>query len=140
MNELTLKVEQEKTSDGENKTRVNPVLTLAYKGAYWNAGAKRSVEESNEAGKNSKTTDAYFVELFVKPGRATLPDLKAKYNLDQDFEKDTTDTSKHAITASSVYNPMAWIQICQPSRSSVVTTRFNSAGVNSGSPRAALFA
>jgi len=111
LNELTLKVEQEKTSDGEIKTRVNPVLTLAYKGAYWNAGAKRSVEESNEVGKNSKTTDSYFVELFVRPARETLPDLKAKYNLDQDFEKDTTDTSKHAFTASSVYRPMEWVQI-----------------------------
>jgi hypothetical protein len=111
LNELTLKVEQEKTSDGENKIRVNPILTLGYKGAYWNAGAKRSVEESNEAGKNSKTTDSYFMELFVKPARPTLPDLKAKYNLDQDFEQDTTDTSKHAFTASSVYRPMEWIQI-----------------------------
>jgi hypothetical protein len=110
-NELTLKVEQERTADGENRIRVNPVLTLGYKGATWNAGAKRTVEESNEPGKNQKTTDSYFVELFVKPARSALPDLKAKYNLDQDFEKDTTDTSKHAFTASSIYRPMEWIQI-----------------------------
>ena len=109
-NELTLKVEQENTAEGENKIRVNPVLTLGYKGAYWNGGAKRTVEESNEPGKNPKTTDSYFVELLVKPARASLPDLKAKYTLDQDFEKDTADTSKHAFTASSIYKPMEWIQ------------------------------
>jgi hypothetical protein len=110
-NELTLKVEQERTSDGKDTLRLNPVIVLGYKGAYWAAGAKRTVEESNEPGKNQKTTDSYFVELYMRPGRATLPDLKAKYNLDQDFEQDATDTSKHALVASSLYAPMEWIQI-----------------------------
>jgi hypothetical protein len=109
-NELTLKVEQDKSSDGTDTLRVNPVLTLGYKGTYWSAGAKRTVEESNEPDKNTKTTDSYFIEFFMKPARATLPDLKVKYNLDQDYEKDATDTSKHALVASSVYTPMEWIQ------------------------------
>ena len=109
-NELTLKVEQEKTSDGKNTVRLQPILILGYKGAYWAMGAKRTVDDSNEPEKNPKTTDSYFVELFLRPARATLPDLKVKYNLDQDFEQDTTDTSKHALVASTVYTPMDWIQ------------------------------
>lgn len=109
-NELSVKVDYERTADGEVKIRVNPIITLGYKGAYWNAGAKRTVDESNEPGKNPKVTDGYFVELIFTPPRATLPDLKAKYNLDQDSEKNTSDTSKHAFTASSIYKPMEWIE------------------------------
>jgi hypothetical protein len=110
-NELILKVEQDRDQSGKDIIRVNPTIALGYKSSYWAAGVKRNVEESNEPDRNPKTTDSYFLELFVKPPRPTLPDLKAKYNLDQDYEKDTTDTSKHALVASTVYGPMDWLQI-----------------------------
>jgi len=109
-NELTLKVEHERTEEGENLLRLSPIVSLGYKGTYWNAGTKRTVEDSNEAGKEPRTSDAHFVEFLFSPPRKTLPDLKAKYNLDKDYEKGTSDTSKHAFTASSIYRPMEWIE------------------------------
>jgi hypothetical protein len=102
-NEITLKIDQEIQSEGDprNTTRVSPVISLSYKGSYWNAGAKRTIEESNEPDKNTTTTDKYFIEMFYVPPRATLPDLKAKYTLDQDFESGNTDTDDQEPTLSS---------------------------------------
>jgi len=105
-NELTLKVEQEIKNDGTNTVRVNPAINLAFKGGYWSAGAKRTIDDSNEAGKNPKISDSYIVEFYFRPTRPALPDLKGKYSLDTDFEKNTTDTRKQAITLSSVYKPV----------------------------------
>ena len=110
-NELTVKVQHERKDEGKNLVRLSPVVSLGYKGAYWNAGTKRTVEDSNEPGKEPRTSDAHFVEFLFSPPRETLPDLKAKYNLDKDFQKGTSDTSKHAFTASSVYRPMEWIEL-----------------------------
>ncbi|MDD5761572.1 MAG: hypothetical protein PHP88_03585 [bacterium] len=110
-NEVTLKVEQEIKNDGTNKTRVNPAINLAFKGGYWSAGAKRTIDDSNEAGKNPKITDSYIVEFYFRPTRPALPDLKGKYSLDTDFEKDATDTRKQAVTLSSAYKPVDSIDI-----------------------------
>lgn len=105
-NELTLKVEQEIKNDGTNTVRVNPAINLAFKGGYWSAGAKRTIDDSNEAGKNPKISDSYIVEFYFRPTRPALPDLKGKYSLDTDSEKGTTDTRKQAVTFSSAYKPV----------------------------------
>jgi len=105
-NELTMKVEQEIKNDGTNTIRVNPAINLSFKGGYWSAGAKRTIDDSNEAGKNPKISDSYVVEFYFRPTRPALPDLKGKYSLDTDFEKKTTDTRKQAVTLSSVYKPV----------------------------------
>lgn len=110
-NELTLKVEQEIKNDGTNTIRVNPAINLAFKGGYWSAGAKRTIDDSNEAGKNPKISDSYIVEFYVRPTRPALPDLKGKYSLDTDFEKNTTDTRRQAVTLSSVYKPVDSIDL-----------------------------
>ncbi len=110
-NELTLKVEQEIKNDGTNTIRVNPAINLAFKGGYWSAGAKRTIDDSNEAGKNPKISDSYIVEFYVRPTRPALPDLKGKYSLDTDFEKNTTDTRKQAVTLSSVYKPVDSVEL-----------------------------
>lgn len=105
-NELTLKVEQEIKNDGTNTVRVNPAINLAFKGGYWSAGAKRTIDDSNEPGKNPKISDSYIVEFYFRPSRPALPDLKGKYSLDTDFEQNTTDTRKQAVTLSTVYQPV----------------------------------
>lgn len=110
-NELTLKVEQEIKNDGTNTVRVNPAINLAFKGGYWSAGAKRTIDDSNEIGKNQKVSDSYIVEFYFRPTRPALPDLKGKYSLDTDFEKGTTDTRKQGVTLSSVYKPVDSIEM-----------------------------
>ncbi len=112
-NEITLKVEHEINTETEprQKIRVTPVITLGYKASYWSAGAKRTIDDSNEPGKNPKTTDSYFVEFFFRPARATLPDIKGKYTIDEDFESGTTDTNKRAVLLSSDYKPNNWLEL-----------------------------
>lgn len=110
-NELTLKVEQESKADGTSTIRFNPAINLGFKGGYWSAGAKRTIDDSNEAGKNPKITDTYVVEFFFRPTRPALPDLKGKYSLDADFEKESTDTRKQTVTLSSIYQPVEAVDI-----------------------------
>lgn len=111
-NEIILRIEQEVKSDADppSTIRILPEINLSYKGSYWNAGAKRTIEESNEPDTSAKIADSYFVEVFYVPPRSSLPDLKAKYTLDQSFETGTTDTSDQGVTLSSVYRPMEWIE------------------------------
>ena len=110
-NELLLKVEQENKNDGTKTIRFNPAVNLSFKGGYWSAGAKRTIDDSNEAGKNPKISDSYVVEFYFRPTRPALPDLKGKYSLDTDVEKDATDTRKQAIALSSVYKPVDSIDV-----------------------------
>ncbi|HWS15533.1 MAG TPA: hypothetical protein VN450_04990, partial [Candidatus Methylomirabilis sp.] len=110
-NEVTLKVEQEIKNDGTNTIRVNPMVNLVFKGGYWSAGAKRTIEDTNEAGKNPKISDSYIVEFYFQPTRPALPDLKGKYTLDTDYEKGATDTRKQAVALSSIYKPVDSIDI-----------------------------
>ena len=112
-NEITMKVEQQIKSEGdpENMLRLNPTIILGYKGSYWAAGAKRTIDDSNEIGRNPKITDSYFVELLYKPPRETLPDFKGKYTLDTDFESGTTDTYRHSVVLSSVDRPQRWLEL-----------------------------
>jgi predicted porin len=111
-NEITLKIEQERESDADPQTttRIFPTITLSHKGSFWNAGAKRTIEESNEPDTNRKISDSFFIEYFYDPPRETLPDLKGKYTLDEDFESGVTDTRKQDFTISSEYRPMNWIE------------------------------
>ncbi len=112
-NEITMKVEQQVKSEGDprNMLRLNPTITLGYKGSYWAAGAKRTIDDSNELGRNTKVTDSYFVELLYAPARESLPDLKGKYTLDTDSEAGTTDTKRHSLTFSSVDRPHRWLEL-----------------------------
>jgi len=105
-NEITLKIEKENRNDGTDTLKINPVITLNYKGNYWGAGARRTVDESNEPGRERKTTDSYFVEFYIRPNRSTLPDLKGKYSLDLDTEPGITDTRKQTVELSSIYQPI----------------------------------
>jgi hypothetical protein len=111
-NEIKLKIEKETRSndDPRSTTKIFPEISLTQKGSIWNAGAKRTIEDSDEPDTNRKTADSYFVEVFVIPPRATLPDLKVKYTVDEDFESGSTDTSEQGITLSSVYQPMKWLE------------------------------
>lgn len=109
-NSVTFKIEQEVNSDAPDVVRLLPTLELGFKGRYWDAkaGSKRTYENSDELGKNPKTTDSHFVEIFyLAPKR--VPDLKAKYTIDIDSEQDTTETRKDGITLSSVYTPTDWV-------------------------------
>ncbi len=112
-NEITMKIEQQIKSEGEPREtiRINPVIILGYKGSYWSAGAKRTIDDSNEPGKNAKISDSYFVELLYRPARGTLPDLKAKYTLDTDFQAESTDMLKHALSMSSIDRPQRWLEL-----------------------------
>ncbi len=112
-NEIAIRVEEEINTETEprNKFRINPIITLGYKASNWSAGAKRTIDDSNEPGKNPKTTDSYFVELIVVPARTTLPDFKGKYTVDKDFESGTNDTIKQSVTLSSKYQPNGWLQL-----------------------------
>ena len=109
-NELTFKAEQEVNSNAADTTRLLPTLDLGLKGRFWDlkAGGKRTHENSDEPEKNPKTTDSWFVELFYQAPRR-VPDLKAKYTLDTDFEEGATDTEKEGINLSSVYKPNDWL-------------------------------
>jgi hypothetical protein len=111
-NEVTFKVEQEINSDAPDIVRLLPTLDLGFKGRYWEAkaGAKRTNENSDEPGKNPKTTDAMFLEMFYTPPKR-VPDFKGKYTLDVDRETGVTDTRKHGVTLSSVYNPNGWLNV-----------------------------
>jgi hypothetical protein len=112
-NEISVKVEQEKDKSmvPPDIIRIYPIINLSYKGSYWNGGAKRSIEDSNEPGKKPKTTDSYFVEFFRVPKKKELPDLKGKYTLDKDFQEGLTDTEKQGITLSSQYRPNSWLEL-----------------------------
>ncbi len=103
-NEVTFKFEQEVNSATPDYTRFMPTLDLGIKAFFWEAklGAKRTHENSDEPGRNPKTTDSYFLELMYNPPRA-VPDLKTKFTLDKDFEEGVTDTEKKGATFSSVY-------------------------------------
>lgn len=111
-NEVTFKFEQEINSNAPDVTRFLPALDLGFKGKYWDAkaGAKRTHENSDDPARNPKVTDAYFVEFFYLAPK-NIPDLKAKYTLDKDFEEGTTDTEKQGITLSSVYRPNSWLDL-----------------------------
>lgn len=111
-NEISFKVEHEVDSSLPDKIRFLPTIDLGFRGRYWTAtaGAKRTHENSDEPGTNPKITDNYFVEfLYLAPKR--VPDLKAKYTLDEDFEEGTTDTRDQEITLSSVYKPTDWLDL-----------------------------
>lgn len=111
-NEVTFKVEQEINSNAADTTRFLPTLDLGFKGTYWEAtgGAKRTHENSDEPGKNPRITDTYFIEFFYTAPKR-VPDLKAKYTVDKDFEEDTTDTLDREILLSSVYKPNDWLDV-----------------------------
>ncbi|MBI5904162.1 MAG: NBPF family protein [Deltaproteobacteria bacterium] len=111
-NEVTFKVEQEVNSDSPDVVRLLPTIDLGFKGSYWEAkaGLKRTDENSDEPGKSPKTTDAIFFEWFYLPPKS-VPDLKGKYTLDIEKESGTTDTEKHGVTLSSVYNPNGWLNV-----------------------------
>jgi len=111
-NEATFKFEQEINSNAPDVTRFLPTLDLAFKGRYWEAksGGKRTHENSDEPGKNPKITDSYYVEFFYLAPK-NVPDLKAKYTLDKDFEEGVTDTAKQGLTLSSVYRPTGWLDL-----------------------------
>lgn len=109
-NRISFKVAQEVNSDASDVIRLLPTLELGVKAKYWDVrgGSKRTYENSDELGKNPKTTDSYFGELFyIAPKR--IPDVKVKYTVDVDKEEDRTDTRKDGITLSSVYNPTGWL-------------------------------
>jgi predicted porin len=111
-NSITFKVEQELNSDTGDVIRLLPTVELGFKGRYWEAkvGSKRTYEDSEELGRNPKTTDSHFIEIFyLAPKR--VPDVKAKYTIDTDSESGTTDTRKDGITLSSVYEPTGWLGI-----------------------------
>ena len=109
-NSISFRVEQEINSDSADIVRLLPTLELGFKARYWDAkaGSKRTYENSDEPGKNPKTTDSHFVEIFyLAPKR--VPDLKAKYTVDVDKEAGVTDTREDGITLSSVYDPTGWL-------------------------------
>jgi hypothetical protein len=110
-NEFTMKVEWNSGDDSTGYIKVTPDLTLKYKGSYWNAGVKRGIEESTEPGKTAKYADKAFVEVILSPPRVTLPDLKAKYNVDKDYQKAQSDTVKHAFEVSTSVTPFEWLAI-----------------------------
>lgn len=109
-NSISFKVEHEVNSDTADVVRLLPTLELGFKGKYWDAkaGSKRTYENSDEPGKNPKTTDNHFLEFFYLPPKS-VPDLKAKYTIDVDKESGMTDTRKDGITLSSVYAPTGWL-------------------------------
>ncbi len=86
-NSVSFKVEQEVNSDSPDVIRLLPTLELGFKGRYWDAkaGSKRTYENSDELGKNPKTTDSHFLEVFYLAPKS-VPDLKAKYTIDIDSE------------------------------------------------------
>jgi hypothetical protein len=108
-NEISFKAEYEKSGETPSEIRLYPIITLTYKGSYWNAGSKRSI--TNEPDTPQKVTDSHFVELFYQPARFGMPDLKAKYTIDTDTQAETTDKLKQAIAISSAYQPVDWLNI-----------------------------
>lgn len=111
-NEVTLKIEQEMSSDAADINRLLPTLDLGFKAAYWNGrvGGKRTDESTDDPTAPPKQTDSYFVEIFYTPPKS-VPDLKAKYTLDTDFQEGLTDTRKQGVTLSSVYGPTEWLEV-----------------------------
>ncbi|MBF8259757.1 MAG: hypothetical protein HW377_2131 [Actinobacteria bacterium] len=109
-NELTFKVEQFHDSTGPDTIKTFPGIFLGYKGSYWNAGARRTIEDSNEPGRAASIADSYFVELFLTPPRR-LPDFKGKYTLETNFQSGTTDTQKMTWDLSSNYRPYDWLDL-----------------------------
>jgi predicted porin len=111
-NEVTVQIEQEINTDEADTTRFLPTLDLGLKGNFWEAraGGKRTQENSDEPGENEKITDNFFIEFFYLAPE-NVPDLKAKYTLDTDFEEGETDTEDQEITLSSVYKPTDWLDL-----------------------------
>ncbi|MBI5419606.1 MAG: hypothetical protein HZA60_05910 [Deltaproteobacteria bacterium] len=111
-NEVKFRFEQEINSNAPSVTRYLPTVDLGFKGQYWEAkaGGKRTHENSDEPGKTPKTTDSYFVEFFYYAPKS-IPDLKAKYTLDTDFQEGFSDTRKQGVTLSSVYSPNNWLNM-----------------------------
>jgi hypothetical protein len=108
-NEISLKLEYDKSGDTPSEIRLYPIITLTYKGAYWNAGSKRSI--INDPSETQKVTDSHFVEMFYQPARFAMPDLKAKYLIDADSQAGVTDKFKQTITLSSAYQPVDWFNL-----------------------------
>ncbi len=111
-NEVTFKIEQEINSNAPDVTRLLPTVDMGFKGRYWDlkVGVKRTQENSDEPGKHPKTTDNWFAEFFyLAPKR--VPDLKAKYTLDTEFEEGTMDTRRQGVLLSSVYQPNDWLEM-----------------------------
>ena len=111
-NQVSFKVEQEVNSNAADTTRLLPTLDLAFRGRYWDfkAGVKRTHEDSNDPERKPKTTDNWFVEFFYLAPRR-IPDLKAKYTLDTDFEEGATDQRRQGVLLSSVYSPREWLEM-----------------------------
>ncbi|MBI5576283.1 MAG: hypothetical protein HY896_07960 [Deltaproteobacteria bacterium] len=109
-NEVTFKVEKSRDSMGPDTTKIFPSVSLGYKGSYWNAGAKRTIEDSNEPGRTPSITDTYFMEVFLVPPRR-LPDFKGKYTLETNFQEGTTDARKTSWNLSSNYRPYEWLDL-----------------------------
>jgi hypothetical protein len=108
-NEIGLKIDYEKVSDSEPKIRFYPTATLAYKGAYWAAGSKRSI--TREPDTNQKVTDSNFVDLMYQPLRTGMPDFKGKYTADFDYQSGATDKFKQGVQLSSAYQPVDWFTL-----------------------------
>lgn len=111
-NEVKFKVESEFDSSAADTTRLLPTVDLAFKGRYWDAkaGVKRTHETSNDPMRHPKTTDNWYGEFFYKAPRR-VPDLKAKYTLDTEFEETSIDTRKQGIDVSSLYKPTGWLEV-----------------------------
>jgi hypothetical protein len=108
-NEISLKIDYDKSPDAATKVSVYPTITLAYKGSYWNAGTKRTV--TREPGSNQKVSDSHFVEVFYQPVRFGMPDFKGKYTADFDAQSGTTDKFKQGVTLSTNYQPAEWFTL-----------------------------
>jgi hypothetical protein len=111
-NEITFRIEQEINSEAADTNRFLPTLDLGLKGKFWDAkvGGKRTQENSDEPGQNPKVTDNFFIEFFYLAPK-NVPDLKAKYTLDTNFEEGETDIEDREITLSSVYKPTDWLNL-----------------------------
>ena len=109
-NELSFKVEHFRDSTGPDTVKIFPAVFLGYKGSYWNAGAKRTIEDSNEPGRSSSIIDTYFMEVFLVPPRR-LPDFKGKYTLETNFQEGSTDMRKTAWNLSSNYRPYDFLDL-----------------------------
>ncbi len=111
-NEITFKFEQEINSNAADITRILPTLNMTFKGLHWEGmiGGKRTQENSDEPGKTPKVTDSYLFEFFYNPPKA-LPDFKAKYTLDKDFQEGISNTVKNGVALSSIYRPADWFDL-----------------------------
>lgn len=125
-NEVTFKGEHEINSNAPNVTRFLPTLDLGFKGGFWEGklGAKQTQENSDDPAKNPKITTNYFGEFFfLAPGG--IPDLKAKYTIDKDYEEGVTDKVDAGVVVSSVYKPNEWLNVKGEFEKRTSDDRFN---------------